>query len=167
MEDSLTLFASRGGVIQGDVYRALHMPRAQVTLAAVASIANVAPSAITFDTPIYNEDSMWAVSAGSLLTARTPGLYWVSANFAWAPSAGGTLRWTYLLKNGVGPHLGDDARGPAGANIVWCNSADYISLNAGDYVQLVAYQDTGGALATTVAVGPSAKISMCFDSTIG
>lgn len=162
------LNAIRGGVMGGDEYRVLNKPRARAYLGITGSVANATASAITFDTKDYDTDSIWTVG-GSVFTANTPGLYDVEAHVVWAAAAGGTLRWAYLVKNGVtGIHYADDAPGPNGANIVWSNCKYKMVLNKGETVQLYVYQDSGGALAFSLAFGvASADMSICLLSTLG
>lgn len=104
-------------------------------------------TAITFTTEEFDTGGMVDIAgANTKVTIVTPGPYLVRGQIVWAASSTG-VRVAGLRKNGSAPYL-SRVSGPAIA------SGDYIeqevswfgNLVAGDYIELMGYQGSGGNL---------------------
>lgn len=107
--------------------------------------------AIVFDTENEDTASMHStVSNTSRITVPDPGLYVVSAAVEFAASATG-VRALGIRKNGA-PTGPPNIRGrsqngsPGAANPTWCFLSSAVKLAAADFIEAVAYQNSGGAL---------------------
>lgn len=81
----------------------------------------------------------------SRVAILTPGWYKVDAALWWS-AAGGTQRAAFLRKNGV-TTIGDDRKPPT--PVLAAYTFPEVRLVAGDYLELLAFQDSGGALNLT------------------
>lgn len=160
--------------IRGNVYGSfgvgdiLDKPRCRLVQTAAQSIATATVTAITFDaTGNTDTDGLFNASLPTHATIRTAGMYDVKANIAWAASAAGAQRDSWLQVNGSAtPRFDFDFRAPS-AGVIFCKNATSLTLNAGDYVELVGFQDSGGALLTTTEGGihVCAELILCLIST--
>lgn len=131
------------------------------------SIADTTSTAISFSSS-ENWDTDTIHSTGtnpSRFTVPTGqgGVYWLYATAFFTPGAG-TIRYLSLYKNGSAltttpTHLVD-------AKVPWTaifstvlTGGREVTLAAGDYVEFHTYQDSGGALNMTYAVGGIRKVS--------
>lgn len=140
----------RGNVTRG-MDRILDMPRVALICAAAFSTANATNLAVPWDTIEYDTDGMANLSTAAsqrLFTCRTAGLYLVAASVGFDANGVGS-RQIYLRKNGVGSY----APMLNGPNTYTATSAS-IRLNAGDVVDVIIQQTSGGVLATTAFALP-------------
>jgi hypothetical protein len=102
----------------------------------------VAFTAETFDTDNWHDNA----TNNSRITCPTGkgGTYMVIGWVAWASGAGGTQRTVGLMKNGVKVVSADQPIGYASP--VGMFAQDIIALAAGDYIELMTYQTSGGSL---------------------
>lgn len=112
------------------------------------SIPNGVATALTFDTELWDTDSIHdTVVNPSRFTAKTPGLYCFHASLDWTPNATG-LRQIWWTRNGANltefAHVTDEGSASAAANRM--QGQVTLQLAAGDYVEFVVYQTSGGAL---------------------
>lgn len=149
----------------GDI---LDKPRCRVVQSSTQSIANATITVLNWNvsTPVTDTDGFFSTGAPNRVTIRTAGLYDAKAYVAWPASAAGVERLAFLFLNGAGNRLASDFRVTSATDINFCNCADSIQMNAGDYLELRVYQDSGGALSTSNALGNSAEIKLCLISTI-
>lgn len=109
------------------------------------SIANATPTALTFDTELFDTDSIHSLVLNtSRLTCQTAGKYVIIGTAQFALNATGR-RYIYIKLNGtvyIAQHGGSDAE--ATAYVTHCSCIYDLSLT--DYVELFVYQDRGGAL---------------------
>lgn len=109
--------------------------------------ANGASYTLTFNSELYDTDTMHStVSATDRITITTTGVYMVWANVTFAYDADG-VRALYIYNNGtdiIGRVQVDRVGNSYGSTIMQI-SAIY-SLTAGDFLQLVAEQNSGGNL---------------------
>lgn len=126
-------------------------PEFAIYQATLQSVPNNAFTAITFDgstRDTYNGHS--TVTNNTRYTAQVAGTYEISGGTGWAANATGS-RGGSIYKNGA-PLTGQTslvqavttAAGTTVAPIPSC----FVDLNVGDYVELWAYQISGGALNT-------------------
>lgn len=109
--------------------------------------------ALTLDTEDYDSDNGHSTTTNtSRYTVQVPGTYVIMGTAALAVSATGN-RKLGINVNGVNAR-GGVAQGPGFATNSWCACvATTQALNAGDYIELVAWQTSGGNLATSATSG--------------
>lgn len=119
-------------------------PCARVFHNAAQSIANTTFAALAFNSERYDVDTMHStVTNTSRLTCNTPGLYHLEASVEFAGNATNTrqamirLNGTTYIARSTSPGVTVDQ-----SLVVSC---DY-RLSATDYVELVVWQNSGGAL---------------------
>jgi hypothetical protein len=114
--------------------------------AAKASASTGNYQAVSFDGQLFtNTDSMWAASPNpSRILLNTAGVYLVSGSLGFTASAIG-LRAVGIYKGGVVQGYGTSI--PGSAVINYLNVSMLIVSNGSEYVELFAYQDSGGNLA--------------------
>jgi hypothetical protein len=110
------------------------------------SINNATETVVTYNNERWDTDDIHStVSNTGRLTAQTAGKYIISAVLAFA-GGGGTLRYVLLKLNGSTNIAWMTAHNPnAGLNVALEVTTEY-DMNIGDYVETVAYQNSGGAL---------------------
>ena len=116
------------------------------------SIANASDTVVTFDTE--ESKSPWGVSHSLVtntnrLTFLTPGFRIVGAHVQFAANANGSRRQTYIRLNGSNV-LAIDYSPPVGGGIPTAYTlirGYYFAAN--DYIELIVFQDSGGALNLT------------------
>lgn len=113
---------------------------------------NGAWQAVVFNTEDEDTANLHSTSSNTsriTIPAGLGGLYAVSACIEFAGSAAG-LRALGLRKNGTGgsgPNIkGRGQQGNPGTNSSWCWLATTVKLAAGDWIEAVAFQNSGGAL---------------------
>jgi hypothetical protein len=127
-------------------------PRARLVQTVAQSIPNGAFTSVTFDTePIDSDAGHSTVTNTSRYTCTVDGLYLVSGNYSCAANATGR-RGAALALNGaqVDGSLTLAVTTATGSPGVPTPTV-LIQLVAGNYVELQVYQDSGGALNTSVA----------------
>jgi hypothetical protein len=130
-------------------------PLCAVTNSAVQSLATSTVTVVTFDTESTDSDNMHStVTNTSRLTAVTPGWYMVSGNVPFQANATGS-RWIAFQVNGVaGSRIGfAQILSTGGATDTALSSSAPVFLNVNDYVEMVAWQASGGALNIDTANG--------------
>lgn len=133
----------------------LNPPIAQLTQGTVQSIPNGAATAVAFDSTVNDSYGGHSnVTNNSRYTAQVTGWYLVIGVVAFAVNATGT-RTARLRKNGsdivyfdVWAQANTQASQPSATA-----TAGILQLNAGDYVELAAYQTSTAAL-NTITSGP-------------
>lgn len=155
----------RGNVFTSNAYRILDVPRCRVTRTSNFSVAT-GGVVVTFDaTAEFDTDSFYPASASTKVTVHTTGLYDVSGYLLHdTASAAGNGRGGWILKNGVTTtRYGQAIDTPSVGHGVTSFPRDEMILNAGDYVELFAFQDSGGAQNIIINSGlPAAKLSLTF-----
>lgn len=92
----------------------------------------------------------WLSGTPSRWTARYPGWYQLAGGVAWVANATGR-RGCWWARNGVAVD-GSEAMLPAGAGVIGVVARVIkVYLAEGDYVELVAFQESGGSLSTSGA----------------
>ena len=123
-------------------------PKTKVKFGANFSVPNSATQQLFWDTKVTDDLGMW-VASGSKLTAQVSGWYHIGAWVHWAGNNNG-FRVIDLRVNGTiyfggridaPTSLANDTKQFAGS--------DQYYLNAGDYVEVAAFQTSGGGLNVT------------------
>jgi hypothetical protein len=156
--------------IRGNVYgsqgqaEVLDVPRCSVYRATAHNVGTGGtPNQISFDTLDYQSEGMWNPAAPTHITCLTAGVYLFTGQVVW-PSNATNFRNLAFLKNGVTVY-GDSYATPSAVTVTGQNTAAHIPLNAGDYVEMYAAQNTGGVL--TLPANPRWQAaSACLISTI-
>lgn len=130
----------------------LHQPPCcRVFNSANISVSNGAYNALTFNSERYNTDSMHSTAVNtSRITATTAGKYNAGGCIQYAAAAGGSIRAAAVRLNGltIVGHMTTPSLGASASPQVNV-SCDY-ALAAADYLELLAFQDSGAALNATV-----------------
>lgn len=147
--------AITGGALSGgastsaprlDHLHTLTVPACRVHRTTDQSIPDATVTAVTFNSETYDTDTMHSTASNtSRITFTTAGIYLVTASVYWPPNATG-LRTVHIRKNGS-TYLAIDQRPTAGAAFSTAMSTSTSdSFAAGDYVECVVWQNSGGAL---------------------
>lgn len=131
-------------------------PTVRVRQTTTQSLTNVTWTTITFTTESWDStgDMHDNATNNSRLTAPVAGKYWVYGCVAFTSNGTGD-RLVGIRTNSSGanpPNQGATFARAAGGLNTHVQFATEVSLSAGGYVELVAYQSSGGALSTTVDV---------------
>lgn len=166
---AIPVFSVGGQLHAADLNFLLAPPRAILRQTAVQSLANTTWTVVSLDTQDEASDCTTTTGAAAKVTINTAGLYHVSFDMGFSSSAAGE-RFTSITKNGNSPAataanallLSSQAGGFAGAGTL-ASGAGLLRFVAGDFLQLYAYQSTGGVL-NTVIWGGAPKMSVVFAS---
>jgi len=118
---------------------------ARVRHSANQSIANNTPTVLTFDTEGYDTDGIYDAGSPTRLTCQTAGKYLIFALATFAYNAATGKRHIIRLKLNNTTEIGS-AEGVSGGGNPGLTAVTTYNLSVGDYVEVTAYQDTGGAL---------------------
>lgn len=146
------LSAARLAVIENGIYEVSLAPAVRVYHSATQSITSGTETALAFNSEIYDTAANAAatmhdsVTNNSRLTCRYAGKYHITGNIEYASNATGQ-RWITIRANGsagtylaLGRGLGN---GTYPTTLVVCVDLD---MAVNDYVELITFQDSGGAL---------------------
>jgi hypothetical protein len=126
--------------------------RARVYNTASISLANGAGTALTFDTERFDVGGFHSTSVNTgRLTIPVAGTYLVGANVQYAANATG-VRQGYIRLNGTTVLVANLVPAVTGGVVTEQVLVTMYNFAANDYVELVAFQNSGGAL-NLVAVG--------------
>jgi hypothetical protein len=101
---------------------------------------------LQMDASVYDNDSMYD-SANKRIVIQHAGKYGLAGSAYYPGNAAGTLRWTRMYLNGATVLTQETDSNPAGtfgAPDVYHSLATDANLAVGDFITIVAYQDTGG-----------------------
>jgi hypothetical protein len=109
-------------------------------------MVNNTVQAVVFNTELQDTDGYHDTSSNtSRVTVPTSGLYSISGNVRWPTNATGA-RDIYFRVNGAGTFYGETDVAALASNDTITSSTTSIYLNAGDYLELMGYQNSGGTL---------------------
>jgi len=145
---------------EGDLYLEGSIRRSQAVaarlhLAAAASINNASWTAIAWDTVDQNEPGMWAAGSPARIVCQVDGLYLVAFNAVFAANGSG-IRIFGARLNGTNYLAETEVMSPSAGNTGVGNVAALVPLQAGDYIEGMVYQSSGGSL----NVGGSAETNI-------
>jgi len=118
------------------------------------SVANATDTAIQLNAADdFDTNSLHDISTNNTrLTASVAGYYHVIGEIKFATSTAGTQRYAKIRYNGSTVKAQSvDAQAPATGVTPVIQVSTLVDLSASDYVELMAYQDSGGALNVTDA----------------
>lgn len=138
----------------------LNPPRVGLIQNTTQTIATATWTAVAFDTEFWDTDNMHSTTSNtSRVTATTAGMYLVNGALSWtAPAAGQILR-AAIRQNGAS-FLPTIMTTEGVNNQV--NVSVTAQMNAGDYLELMAYQSTGANLALTTSGGYNSTLYVNF-----
>lgn len=135
------------------------VPRARVYNSAALSIPNGLVTALTFNSERYDTDNIHSTSSNtSRLTATTAGTYLIIANVSFASNTTGE-RVCRIRLNGT-TTIGNVAAAPVTGDSTTQSVSTQYALAAGDYVEVEAFQTSGGALNVEANANYSPEFSM-------
>lgn len=133
---------------------------AKVEANTALSVPDRTTTFITFDTVLENTDGCWDAAHANLLTAQTPGWYWIDFRVAFPAVVGQSERGAGVTYNGVRTFSTINNRNAyesTNAHGMHAGGALSLWLNPGDYVQLYAWQSSSATITgvndTSVAGG--------------
>lgn len=132
-----------------------------LTNSANLSISHATFTIATFDTENYDTDGFHSTSSNTgriTIPAGKGGKYLLTASFTWAANATG-VREVFFRKNGGAVNPADGAlvcqQASIGGNVTGMALSAPVDLAAGDYVEILVYQDSGVAVNILGGVGYS------------
>lgn len=140
------------------------VPSARVYNSANISINNNTETALTFNSERWDTDSIHSTSSNTgRLTAATKGEYRIYGHVRFASHDTGN-RYIYIKLNGTTAlAIKGPLKSALGTVTVLDISTNY-PLSVGDYVELIAFQDSGGALNVDAVGNFSPEFGMCLVS---
>jgi hypothetical protein len=119
---------------------------AGITRSTAQSINDITWTAISFDTTVWDTDSIYDFATyPTRLTVRTGGIYIITGFGQWASNGTGQ-RWMRIYLNGTN-EIAKVSTIMTGTAYTHAHSVSIVySLIQGDYVELSVYQNSGGAL---------------------
>lgn len=137
-------------------------PQARVYNSANISIPNASTIALTFNSERWDTQGIHStISNTSRLTCVTAGLYAIDANISWAGSGAG-IRETWISLNGI-TAIAYETDAPPASTFNQSVATQY-RLAAGDYIELLVWQTSGGALNINAAGNYSPEFAMAWIS---
>jgi hypothetical protein len=141
-------------------------PSARVYNDANISINNDTTTALTFNTERFDTDTIHNTSTNTnRLTCQTAGLYLIYGCVSWAANNAGSRSATIRL-NGSTIIAVSSILNLGAADLPRNVLSTVYSLSASDYVELTAYQNSGGALNVLAVGNYSPEFGMTFLGTV-
>jgi hypothetical protein len=113
------------------------------------AIADSTPTAIAFDTVVFDTDEYFNSATPDVLTMPATGIYHVSVSALWAAAAAGTGVIGIAVNSALGTNFGYSAATNSATVQQGLSTSHTLSLNEGDTVSLNAIQTSGGNLNMT------------------
>jgi hypothetical protein len=126
--------------------KATSTPSARVYKTSDVNIPTGAWTALAFGAQRHNSGGLFDSGSPSRFTAPVAGVYDISGTLSFAASAAGTMRVAGIGLNGVVNFIAVQNGVFNAANNTYIAVTTQYKLAAGDYVQLGAYQDSGGGI---------------------
>lgn len=140
--------AAWGDTLRDCVEMATKMPSACMTVTASQNLASGTTTAILCGGELWDTDAQHSTSTNtSRFTVATGfgGIYHAVCKLQFGAFAGANTRVVGVRTNGAAVEWLADSTGVAGSPRV--NGSGMFALNAGDYIEMVGYQDSGGIIA--------------------
>ena len=157
--------AARLGVIEEGILDAGQAPCVRVTHSANQSINNTTWTALNFDTEAFDQAGGAAstmhdtVTNNTRLTCRYAGVYQIFGQASWAANATGERRLRIYLNNTTEINQNEYTNYGAGLTVIMQIGALY-ALAVNDFIELMGYQASGGALNSLTGTPGSPSFSM-------
>lgn len=141
-------------------------PVARIFASSTQNFTTAVATAVTFTSAQYDDDAMFDIGDPTKLSAPTGagGWYVGTASMRWASQTGGYRRLA-LRVNGADVYETNSTNSPSGVDSPFLSISALLPLHEGDYVELIAYQDSGS---TVASVSGTAMMSLArmFDAEI-
>jgi hypothetical protein len=146
-----------------------YVPTLKLRKNAQQTIPTNANTNVSWDTIDVNNDSMFTLSANTVITIQTAGSYAVFAEFGWVQnSTGGRVLW--VNKNGTNPTtagIGIDEQAASGPVSTSRGNTHHIAnllpnCVVGDTFYVVVFQSSGGGLANVPNTLPPLCSLVCY-----
>lgn len=145
----------------GPTAQDFYTPSCRIFNSASQSPANITETALTFDSERFDTDNMHSTSVNtSRITINTAGLYSIAGMMSWAANGTGIRQIGIRLNGATYVALVLVASSGAGAATLM-NVGTLYRFAVNDYVELVGYQSSGGALAVAVNGNYSPEFTAC------
>lgn len=156
VEDPSRVYPSgRSGVVDSVVARMMDVPRAFVARSSAHNVGTGGGvTTIQWNTRNQDNDGMWGSTIPTRLTIKTPGEYEIVSWILW-PANATSYRQIYLLLNG-GLYACKTEQPNTVPTVYSQEITRLIQLDAGDYIETGAAQNTGGTL-TLPATGATCE----------
>jgi hypothetical protein len=145
--------AAKANVVEEGVNDAHYMPSVKVYHNATQSLTSGTETALAFNTELWDTAGNAAstqhdnVTNNSRLTCRYGGIYQVTASAEFAASATGSRALYFRVDGTASQYLGAvNTSSVLSAVTVTLNLTSLLSLAVNNYVQVIAFQNSGGAL---------------------
>lgn len=144
-------------------------PTARLQRDAAQSLASGTWEEISFDTEVWDTDTMWSSTAATKVFARTAGKFLVNVGGFFASSTAGAYRGIGVRKNSTSGNPDEvsiftslDPQAGFGDGMLACSGI--VSLTTGQYVQMVMLQNTGAGLNTSTVASVQPRLSILWVS---
>lgn len=136
-------------ILSNDIAFLANPPKCRVYNSAAISVTNNVETALTFNSERFDTDTMHstAVNTGRI-TFTTAGTYLVGGSIRWADTAS-TAAQRLAIRVGGATKIAETLNNHANNGGSPITVTTLYAFSAGDYVELVAYQNTAGALNVT------------------
>jgi hypothetical protein len=121
------------------------MAAARVTRAAALTLSNNTPTTVSFDTERFNSGEWSATTNPSRITALVDGVYSISGSVSFGANAVGQRKLS-IRKSAANDIASEQIQNASASLPTNITVSTITSLLAGEYVELVALQNTGGNL---------------------
>lgn len=161
------ILAAWGDVVRDDLeYLARNKPHCRVYNSAnISHATSGTPQIVTFNSERFDVGGCHSTSSNTgrlTVPSGEGGKYLIGGHVSWATNATG-VRQIYIRLNGATP-IGDDVRTPVSGTGTSQHVSTFYSLAAGDYVELIANQTSGGALQIDAASNYSPEFYMIWQA---
>jgi hypothetical protein len=137
------------------------VPSARVYNDANISIGNASNEALTFNTERWDTDTIHDTSTNpGRLTATTAGIYHIYGHIVWGASAVGDRKIDIRVNGST--YIASIRYDPSDGPNNWMSISTDYSLAATDYVELIVYQASGGALDIVATANYSPEFGMTY-----
>lgn len=149
--------------VDGDMNVVANPAICKVRQTVAQSLTNSTATPITFTTEDVDTSGMHSTSSNtSRIVATVAGWYMCNGNISYASNATG-IRTTAWQVNGTPINGAGTSTTPVTGVSTRCGAVGtLLFLNVGDYVELLAFQSSGGALLTAVSGSEQSTISVAF-----
>lgn len=138
------------------------VPACRAYKSALQTLTTATATAINFDSTRFDNDGIHDnVTNNTRLTCKTSGIYLIVGNISYAPNGTGLRQTTIQLNGGTPIGVQMDNLGTAFGATQMCVTAIY-RLFTTDYVELIAYQESGGNLDVQASAPRSPELSMVY-----
>lgn len=137
------------------------IPSARVYNSANISIPNNAATALTFNSERWDTDGIHSTTTNTgRLTCVTAGIYSIFGHIRFAANATG-IRSVFIRLNGT-TIIGSQLNHQSSAAIAELSIVTHYVLAVGNYVELMVYQNSGGALSVDAVGNSSPEFGMTY-----